>query len=69
MKERLFDTPNGFYPWFDSVYSGGGFTLGSGYRHYYGDQTSWSARGLFSAKAYKLAEVVTDGITPSGKAG
>jgi hypothetical protein len=61
MKERLFDTPNGFYPWFDSVYSGGGFTLGSGYRHYYGDQSSWSARGLFSAKAYKLAEVLTEG--------
>ena len=60
MKERLFDTPNGFYPWFESVYSGGGFTLGSGYRRYYGDQTSWSVRGLFSAKAYKLAEVVTD---------
>ena len=62
LKRRLFETPNGFYPWFGSVYSGGGFTVGGGYRQYYGDQSSWSARGLFSAKSYKLAELVTDGI-------
>jgi hypothetical protein len=60
LKRRLLESPNGFYPWFDSVYGGGGFTLGGGYRQFYGDRTYWTARGLFSAKSYKLAELVTD---------
>ena len=60
VKRRLFESPNGFYPWFDSVYSGGGFTLGGGYRRFYGDRTYWTARGLFSAKAYKRFELATD---------
>jgi hypothetical protein len=59
-KKRLFEAPGGFYPWFDSVYSGGGFTLGGGYREFYGDRTFWDARGLLSAKAYKLAEFATE---------
>jgi hypothetical protein len=59
-KRTLFESPNGFYPWFDSVYSGGGFTLGGGYRQFYGDRTYWTARGLYSAKAYKLVELATD---------
>jgi hypothetical protein len=62
IKHSLFETPNGFYPWFDSVYSGGGFTLGGGYRRFYGDRTFWDARGLFSAKAYKLAELGTRSV-------
>lgn len=62
VKDRLFDTPEGFYPWVDSVYSGGGFTLGAGYRDFYGDQTFWYVRGLFSAKAYKLAEMATESL-------
>jgi len=62
MKRRLFETPDGFYPWFDSVYSGGGLTLGAGYRSFYGDQTFWTARGLFSTKAYKLAEFGTEAL-------
>src|SRR3954451_18465254 len=37
-RELLLD-PNGLYPLFASVYSGGGFTLGAGYRRYYGDRT------------------------------
>ena len=60
VKKRLFDTPNGFYPWFDSVYSGGGLTMGGGYRQFYGDRTFWYARGLLSAKAYKLVEFATE---------
>src|SRR5687767_708140 len=51
-KKRLFETPNGFYPWLDSVYSGGGLTLGGGYRRFYGDRTYWTGRGLYSAKGY-----------------
>lgn len=62
VKKRLFDTPNGFYPWFDSVYSGGGFTAGAGYRNFYGDRTFWNARGLYSIKAYKLAELTTESL-------
>ena len=60
LKKRLFESPDGFFPFFDSVYSGGGFTLGAGYRQYYGDRTFWYTRGLFSAKAYKLIEVATE---------
>jgi hypothetical protein len=66
IKRRVLQTPNGFYPWFDSVYSGGGFTLGAGYRRFYGDRTFWVARGLFSAKAYKLAEVGTMSLGLAG---
>lgn len=62
LKRRLFETPNGFYPWFDSVYSGGGFTAGAGYRRFVGDQTFVDVRGLLSGKAYKLAEVAVDSL-------
>jgi hypothetical protein len=60
VQKRLFSTPEGLYPWFDSVYSGGGFTLGAGYRTFYGDRTFLDMRGLFSAKGYKLIEVAAD---------
>jgi hypothetical protein len=62
LKGRLLDTPEGFYPWFDSVYSGGGLTGGAGYRRFVGDATFVDARGLFSAKAYKLVEVATGSL-------
>lgn len=61
-KRVLVETPNGFYPWLDSVYSGGGFTLGAGYRHFYRDRTFWDARGLYSAKNYKRFEASTDSL-------
>jgi len=48
--------PHGFYPYFGSVYSGGGFTLGAGYRHFTGDRTNFSVAGLYSIKGYKLVE-------------
>src|SRR5688572_21580253 len=32
--------PSGFYPYYGSVYQGGGLTLGAGYRHFYGDNTN-----------------------------
>lgn len=38
--------PRGLYPYFDSVYPGGGFTPGAGYRRYYGDYAFAEARGL-----------------------
>jgi len=66
LKRRLFESPNGFYPWFDSVYSGGGFTGGAGYRRFIGDRTFADVRGLLSGKGYKLAEVALDGMGDNG---
>jgi hypothetical protein len=60
LKDDLLVNPNGFYPYLDSVYSGGGFTLGAGYRRFYGDRTHWDVRGLLSMKSYKLLELTTD---------
>ena len=62
MKRQFADTPSGFYPYFDSVYSGGGFTLGAGYRTFYGDRSFFDVRGLYSAKSYKLIEIVTQSL-------
>jgi hypothetical protein len=52
--------PGGFYPFFGSVYSGGGFTLGAGYRQFYGDRTHWDVKGLYSFKNYKYIAFSTD---------
>ena len=52
--------PSGFYPYFASVYHGGGLTLGAGYRKFYGDNTSWNIQGLYSFKNYKLIEAGTE---------
>ena len=59
IKRQFIETPDGFYPYFDSVYSGGGFTLGAGYRKFLGDRTFFDVRGLYSVKSYKLIELVT----------
>jgi Omp85 superfamily domain len=59
VKRRFIDTPDGFYPLFGSVYAGGGLALGGGYRHFYGDRTFWTAKGMWSIRNYKLAEVST----------
>jgi hypothetical protein len=48
-----------FFPYFDSVYSGGGFTLGAGYGWLFGDHSNAAIRGLYSIKNYKLIEAVT----------
>ena len=48
--------PAGLYPYFDSVYSGGGFTLGAGYRDYTGDKTHWNVAGLYSIAGFKLID-------------
>ena len=57
---NLIELPSGLYPYFGSVYSGGGFTLGAGYRDYYGDRTHVDLKGLYSLENYKLIEVSTD---------
>ena len=55
-QKTLVEQPGSFYPYFDSVYSGGGFTLGAGYRHYTGDRTHVAVQGLYSIAGYKLIE-------------
>jgi hypothetical protein len=54
------EDPSGFYPYFGSVYHGGGLTLGAGYRKYYGDNTFWDLKGAYSFKNYKLVETGTE---------
>ena len=59
--EAIFlEDPSGFYPYFASVYHGGGLTLGGGYRKFYGDNTSWYIQGLYSFTNYKLIEAGTE---------
>jgi hypothetical protein len=60
VRHALLDEPSGVYPYFASVYSGGGFTLGAGYRQYFGDRTHWDLKGLYSLQNYKLVELSTD---------
>ena len=55
-RQTMVEQPSGFYPYFDSVYSGGGFTLGAGYRRFTGDRTHWNIAGLYSLPGYKLIE-------------
>ena len=51
--------PSGFFPYFDSVYQGGGLTGGVGYRKFYGDNSFWEVKGLYSVLNYKLFEAGT----------
>ncbi len=60
LRREFIDLPSGLYPYFGSVYSGGGFTLGAGFREYYGDRTHWDIKGLYSLKNYKFIELSTD---------
>jgi hypothetical protein len=60
LHRKFLEDPNGLYPLFGSVYSGGGFTLGAGYRRFYGDRTHADLKGMYSFKNYKLVEVSTD---------
>ena len=59
-RRELLEQPSGLYPYFASVYSGGGFTLGAGYRQFSGDRTHSDVKGLYSLKGYKLLEASTD---------
>jgi hypothetical protein len=59
LEESFASPPSGFFPDFGSVYPGGGFTLGGGYRHFYAREAVWEIKGLYSIKNYKLIEVGT----------
>jgi hypothetical protein len=60
LKHEFLEEPSGFYPYFGSVYSGGGFTLGAGYREFVGDRTHLDVKGMYSLKSYKLIEASAD---------
>src|SRR5262245_11639252 len=60
VESALINSPSGLYPFLGSVYTGGGFAVGPGYRQYYGDRTFWDAKGLFSIRGYKFAELSTE---------
>jgi hypothetical protein len=66
LKDELIDEPSGLYPLFGSVYAGGGFALGGGYRRYYGDNTHWDAKVLQSIRNNRLVELSTDSWNHAG---
>ncbi len=47
----------GFFPYLESVYDGGGFTLGAGYRQFFAPRAEWDLKGLYSVRHYKIFEV------------
>jgi hypothetical protein len=51
-----FTLPTGPYPWFGSVYGGGGLSLGAGYRQVFGDSGSYNVVGGYSIRNYKLLQ-------------
>ena len=59
LEESFVSPPSGFYPAFGSIYPGGGFTFGAGYRQFYGRSAVWNVQGLYSLKNYKQVEVGT----------
>ena len=59
LEENFASPPNGFYPEVGSIYPGGGFSLGVGYRHFYARNAVWDIKGLYSIKNYKQVELGT----------
>jgi hypothetical protein len=55
-EQMLLLNPSGYFPYFSSVYHGGGITLGSGYRRFFADNSFWDVKGLYSLENYKLVE-------------
>ncbi|HET6962526.1 MAG TPA: hypothetical protein VFJ27_08515 [Terriglobia bacterium] len=63
----LFEESSGFAPAMGSIYHGGGMGFGAKYKKYYGDNTFWSVKGLYSILNYKLAEAKTESRDHLGK--
>jgi hypothetical protein len=63
--ERIFDRIDAllqggvlkWHPFFESAYSGGGFTLGMGYQNYVSSYNLLDVRGSYTLSGYKRAEV------------
>jgi hypothetical protein len=50
------EPPVGFYPWMGSIYSGGWFALGGGYRHHFANTGAFNVVGGWSLRNFKLLE-------------
>jgi hypothetical protein len=59
LEENFASPPSGFYPTLGSVYPGGGFTPGLGYRRFYQRTAVWDVVGLYSIENFKQIEVGT----------
>jgi hypothetical protein len=59
LSRQAIEEPSGPFPYLDSPYRGGGFTLGAGYRQFFADASSWDVKGAYSIKNYKLLESST----------
>jgi outer membrane protein assembly factor BamA len=59
IEDSFLSPPSGLFPYFGSVFPGGGFTLGLGYRRFYAREAVWEVKGLYSIKNYKNIEVGT----------
>ena len=56
LEQGFVSPPSGFYPAFGSVYQGGGFAAGLGYRYFDKRDAVWDVHGLYSVKSYKKLE-------------
>jgi surface antigen Omp85-like protein len=54
--ETILTTGMHWHPYFDSAYSGGGFTIGAGYRTFVGSYSSVDVRGSITPSGYKRIE-------------
>jgi hypothetical protein len=54
--ETMLLTGMHWHPFFESAYSGGGFTLGAGYRRYVGPYNTVDVRGSLTPSGYKRIE-------------
>jgi hypothetical protein len=54
--ETVLTTGRHLHPFFESAYSGGGFTLGAGYRDHVGPYNTVDVRGSFTPSGYKRFE-------------
>lgn len=52
----LAGTPRGVYPWFGSVYPGGGFAAGGGFRKPFGDDGAFNVFGGYSLATFARAQ-------------
>jgi hypothetical protein len=58
-RREAIEAPSGPFPFFDNALSGGGFTLGAGYRQFFADASYWDFKGSWTFKNYKLFETST----------
>jgi hypothetical protein len=54
VQDRLLGAVGGFYPFFASVYPGGGFAVGAGYRRPFAETGFFDVHGAYSIRGYQL---------------